>query len=341
MSKMILESLIAGILWLGAAVVVFMVNDEGEASFFGSQRQRRANPRGRAPAEGVGDVERAVFHDGLRRTYLAHVPKGHKAGDPLPVLLAFHGGGGRASGLRVMSRLNQASDRFGFLVIYPNGTGRMDLLTFNAGTCCGFAVRNQVDDVGFIRTLLADLPNHYPIDPKRVYATGLSNGAMFSYRLACEMPDKIAGISPISGGMGVAGPMPDRPVPVIHFHGVMDQNVPFAGGIGPRAIDKVPHRPIGEAIEFWVKANHCRPEPAEVKRTRDYTMTRFEPPPGQAGAPVVLYALTEGGHNWPGGVDTTARLGTGKMIESVDASSLMWQFFESVAPANAAKPERK
>ena len=342
MSKMILETLIVAVLCLGASVLIFMAvddngvalasDDNGEPMFLGSQR--RFSGQNAGPMEGVGDVERMLLHGGLTRSYLVHMPQGRVANQPLPVMLAFHGGGGRAAGMRVMSRLNEAADRFGFLVVYPNGTGRMNLLTFNAGTCCGFAARNQVDDVGFVRALLADLPNHYQVDPKRIYATGLSNGAMLCYRLACELADKIAGIAPIAGGMGVDGPMPSRPVPIIHFHGLKDRNVPFLGGVGENAIDRVAHRPVSSAINFWIQANNCQAEPVESKQYPDYTLTRFEPAPGQKGAPIAVYALTEGGHNWPGGVDTTARLGTGRLIQSVDSDAIMWNFFEKQIPAS-------
>jgi polyhydroxybutyrate depolymerase len=224
--------------------------------------------------------------------------------------------------------MNQVADRFGFLAVYPEGTGLTRLLTFNAGTCCGYAVRKGVDDVGFVRHLLdEELPRHYAVDNKRVYATGLSNGAMLCYRLACELSDRIAAIAPVAGSMGVEGPRPVRPVPVMHFHGMQDPNVPFAGGVGKNAIQPLAHRPIPETIAWWARVNRCLERPAEQRREKDYVYTRYEPAVGTAGAPVVLYALPEGGHNWPGGVDTTAFLGTGKLIVSVDASTLMWQFF--------------
>jgi polyhydroxybutyrate depolymerase len=244
------------------------------------------------------------------------------------VVLVFHGGGGRAESVRWQSRMNEVADRYGFLVVYPDGTGLNGMLTWNAGIGSGYASRHHVDDVGFVRTLIEDdLPRHYAIDPRRVYATGMSEGAMLCYRLACELPDLLAAIGPVAGDMGVDGPLPRRPVPVIHFHGMKDPNCPFEGGKGKNAVQPVPHRSVEETVAWWVRANGCRKEPAEVSRGKDYVRTRYEPARAGGGAPVVLYALPEGGHNWPGGVDTTAWLGTGKHVKSVDASELMWQFF--------------
>lgn len=274
------------------------------------------------------DLEHFLTHQDRRRRYVVHVPHGYNGARRLPVVLAFHGGGGRVNSIRLQSRLNDVADRFGFLVVYPEGTGFLNLLTFNAGICCGYAVRKKVDDVGFVRKLIDDdLPGRYLVDSQRIYATGLSNGAMLCYRLACELSDRIAAIAPVAGGMGVDGPIPGRPVPIMHFHGMKDRNVPFLGGVGPNAMQPIAHRPIREVLAWWAWVNHCREKAVEVQRKTDYVLERFEPALGQAGAPVVLVGLPEGGHNWPGGVDTTAQFGTGDLVASVDASTLMWQFF--------------
>ena len=230
--------------------------------------------------------------------------------------------------------MNEVSDRHGFLVVYPDGTGRARLLTWNAGTCCGLAVRENVDDVGFVRAMVGELSRLYHVDRGRIFATGISNGAMFTHRLACEASDLIAGIGPVSGDMGVDGPRPARPVAVIEFHGLKDPNCPFPGGIGPNAVTKVAHRSIPETIAWWVKVNNCQPRPI-ITKDRDFERESYEPAAGQKGSPVVLYKLLEGGHTWPGGVDLTPRLGTGKLIESVDASTIMWKFFEKLPSRNA------
>ena len=121
-----------------------------------------------------------------RRSALVHLPPQVVEGRPLPLILAFHGGGGNARHQETYTGMDSLSDQVGFIVVYPNGTGRLGdrLLTWNAGTCCGYASDNQVDDVGFVRALVSDLETRLPIDSQRVYATGFSNGAMMAYRLA-------------------------------------------------------------------------------------------------------------------------------------------------------------
>lgn len=276
--------------------------------------------------------DRQVFlqHAGRQRRYLVHWPPAVDPAAALPVVLALHGGAGWAEIQREQSRMNEVADRHGFLVVYPDGTGRTRMKTWNAGTCCGYAVEAQVDDVGFIAALLDDLAVLHAVDPARVYACGMSNGGMLCYRLACELSERVAAVGVVAGDMGVDGPRPSRPVPVIHFHGLLDENARFHGGIGSNQVLSVPHRSIPDTIAWWVRANRCAPEP-RIRREPDCEVHTYEPAAGSDGAPVMLYVLPGGGHTWPGGVDVTRRFNTGPLIPSVDASELMWEFFTRFA----------
>ena len=153
-----------------------------------------------------GDHTRTLEHDGRTRSYLVHVPPKYDPKRPTPVVLAFHGGGQQR--LEQMVRfcgLNEKADKEGFIAVYPNGTGRLEqMLTWNGGNCCGYAMWNNVDDVGFTRALLDDLAKVANVDAKRVFATGISNGGIMCYRLASELSDRIAAIAPVSGTMGTA-----------------------------------------------------------------------------------------------------------------------------------------
>ncbi len=287
------------------------------------------------------DDQRTLSHGGFKRQYLVHVPPGYDGREPLPVVLAFHGGGGRGEVQRTQSQMNPVADQNGFMVVYPDGTGRLRLLTWNAGTCCGYAVRKNVDDVGFVSALIDDLARNYNIDQKRVYATGLSNGGMLCYRLACELSDRIAAIAPVSADLGVDGPRPTRQIPILHIHGLRDNNVVFEGGVGSNQFQPEPHRSNAETLGFFLNAYGYAKQPLDVQETADYTLERYGPPQGQAGAPILLYKLPTGGHNWPGGIDTTGkRWNTGKMIETFPASTVIWKFFEQFTldgPVTGAK----
>jgi polyhydroxybutyrate depolymerase len=144
------------------------------------------------------------------------------------------------------------------------------------------------------------------------------------YRLAHELSDRIAAIGAVaSGDMMLKGPVPPRPVPVIHFHGLQDRIAKFAGGRGP--FGTIVHPAISEVITWWARADGCGTEPAEIEKKPDYICTRYRPKEGNTGAPVTFYVLPEGGHTWPGGVVLAPRL-VGRLIPSVDASTLCWRF---------------
>ncbi len=298
---------------------------------------RRATAQLPVHANESADVDFTIQHDGIERRYLVHAPSGWDGKSALPVVLAFHGGGARAEVQRSQSRMNATSDRHQFLLVYPDGTGptrrrifrreEVGILTWNAGLCCGSAVQQNVDDVGFVRALLDDLPRRYPIDLQRIYVTGMSNGSMFAHRVAVELADRIAAAAPVAGAIMIRdlAKKPSRPVPILYFHGERDPSAKFDGG--PGRLDKTPHRSVRETVDWWVRANHCGEKPVETRKDRDYVLERYEPATGQNGAPVEFVRLPEGGHTWPGGYDVTARLGTGKLIETVDANEMMWQFF--------------
>jgi polyhydroxybutyrate depolymerase len=192
---------------------------------------------------GPGDHTRIIEVDKRSRTCLVHVPPKYDPKKPTPVVLAFHGGGSNAEQMIKFCGLNETADKHGFIVVYPSGTGRLEkLLTFNGGNCCGYAMTNRVDDVACTRALLDDLAKVVNVDPKRVYATGMSNGAIMSYRLASELSDRIAAIAPVGGPMGTETCSPKRPVSVIHFHGKDDEFAPFKGGKG-KGVPGRPRRP--------------------------------------------------------------------------------------------------
>jgi len=276
-----------------------------------------------------GDHTRSLDVDNRSRTYLIHVPKeGKKA---YPVVLAFHGGGSNAEQMVHFCGLNEKADQAGFIAVYPNGTGRLkNALTWNGGNCCGYAMLNRVDDVAFTRALLDDLAHVVPVDGKRIYATGMSNGAIMAYRLASELSDRIAAVAPVSGPMGTKDCHPKRPVPVIHFHGTDDEFAPFRGGKGTKSVSGTNFFSVAHSIQAWVKANHCKDEPKTEElpdKARDGTkVVRKTYGGGKDGAEVVLVIIEGGGHTWPGRQPRVRFLG--KSTKNVSANDVMWEFFQ-------------
>jgi polyhydroxybutyrate depolymerase len=264
------------------------------------------------------------------RRAIASVPHGPAPPVGWPVVLAFHGGQTHPEFMRRFCGLDALAAAGQSIVVYPAGTGsREDILTWNGGNCCGQAMIDGADDVGFVRALLDALAARLLVDGRRIHATGMSNGAMMAYRLAAEMADRIASIAPVAGPMALAAIAPARPVPVLHFHGTLDQFTPLEGGVGRRSVTRVSHRPVVEGIFDWVHANGCRSEPRRdpIPCTDDgITVERFTWGPGRDGAEVVYYRLDGGGHTWPGRRPDSFFLGPCAL--SLDANRLIWEFFE-------------
>jgi len=162
--------------------------------------------------------------------------------------------------------MSATADKETFLAVYPRGTGRV--LTWNSGACCGYAMENRVDDTGFLHALIDKLERDYAVDRRRIFATGISNGGMMSYRLACELSDKIAAIAPVEGAQDLACHPANR-VSVIVFHGTSDHLVPFEGGTTPFQLGS--HRSdasVASSIAFWCEAGRLRAHAATRKVRR-------------------------------------------------------------------------
>lgn len=267
---------------------------------------------------------------GRNRSYQLHVPPAVTG--PMPLVIVMHGGGGSAVPTIRMTRFDAQADQAGFLVVYPNGTdrsrallnrmGKPGFLTWNAGTCCGYALDNHVDDVGFIRAVVRQVAGQYKVDSKRVYATGISNGAMMAYTLACEASDTFAAVGIVSGIVSDPDCKPVRPVSVIAFHGTADHNIPIDGGVGDKAFIKDNRPPVQNSIDFWVKADGCNSTPQQSHQIkldiRTYRGCRD-------GTAIAYYVIEGGGHSWPGGERLSYMLDAPS--DAVNATHVMWQFF--------------
>jgi polyhydroxybutyrate depolymerase len=271
-------------------------------------------------------IERRISVGGLERSYLLYIPEKIRNASAAPVVLVFHGGLGRPENMPDITGFNHLAETEGFAVAYPRGVSQLEnieLDTWNGGLCCGGAQKNNIDDVGFIRALLDDLPVLVSVDPRRIFATGLSNGAIFSYRLACEMADRIAAIGPVSGTQNIAECHPSRPVSVIHFHGTADLMVPFEGGFG-KGVSGFSFASVDETIDFWVRVDGCLTAPA---REETAALIYDVYTPCAEDAAVELYAIQGGKHAWPGGMRSAS--GADDPSNAVDATAVMWEFFKA------------
>jgi polyhydroxybutyrate depolymerase len=306
-------------------------------------RQPASEPRApsnRFTQAGNHRIELAL--PGTTRSAIVHLPPDFATRGALPVLLAFHGGGGNAEGFQRYAGLDALADASGTVVIYPDGSGRFArrFLTWNAGGCCGFAQEKRIDDVGFTLALLADLAPDLELDRTRVYATGHSNGAMMAYRLAAEESARIAAIAPVAGADITRSFDPDEPVSVLHVHSVDDPRARFEGGetMNPPLVGggSVVHRPVEDGLARWRERDGCTGS-GTVRETRSdagHTATLIDFGPCESGSEVALWKLTVAGHAWPGGDSLLPEKLVGPKTQVIRAGDEVFRFI-----ARFAKPD--
>jgi polyhydroxybutyrate depolymerase len=269
------------------------------------------------------ETRETLVAGGVARSYLLFVPSGYAVGRPLPLVLVFHGGGSRARAMTMHTQFTRVAERERFAVVYPEGLdGR-----WNDGRGYG----DSHDDVAFVRALLDTLGRRVTLDSTRVYATGISNGAMFAIRLACDLPGVFAAIAPVAGAVPAA--LAERcaasaPVAVAAFQGTADPLLPYAGG-GRGASGRGEVLSAQRSAELWARVDGCDPS-SELEAPRDSVRdgTRVR---GRRwtrcrdGRAVVLYTIEGGGHTWPGGPPVGARVG--RVTRELDATAAIWDFF--------------
>lgn len=251
-----------------------------------------------------------ITSGGQSRSFDLHVPATYDAKKRTPLVFVFHGYTMTADGIAVASKFASVADAHGMIVAFPSGLNN----AFNGGDCCGNA-----DDVGFARDMITSIGGEYCVDAKRVFSTGLSNGGYLSYRLACELSDRIAAIASVAGVLLTHPCAPKRPVPVLHIHGTADVLVPYNGGGAastPAASD---------SVDVFKTNNKCAAGAGKVVYEKgDVACTSWAP--CAANADVQLCTVTNGGHQWPGG--ELLPYG-GSPSPNLIASEAMANFFEA------------
>jgi polyhydroxybutyrate depolymerase len=268
-----------------------------------------------------GSTSHTLEVDGTDRTYRVYVPSTLGEG-PAALVVMLHGGFGSAEQAELVYGWDRQAERDGTVIAYPDGVGR----SWNAGGCCGAAAKHDVDDVGFVEAMVAEIARGIDIDPRRTYATGMSNGGILAYRLAC-VSDLFAAIAPVSATM-LVDCHPPGPVSVLHIQGALDESVPPDGspGAGTQQIDGPP---IDEVIAFWRGVDGCGP-PVSTTVT-EVTTTRAD-----CGGDAVEYIeIADAGHQWPGAISSETRdeLGGDPPSQRLDATAEIAAFF-------AAHPRR-
>ncbi len=267
-------------------------------------------------------------YDGLEREYILHIPSSYDEKNPAPLVLALHGGFGNAKGMTERYDLIDKSDKEGFIVAFLNGTpitNGVDACVWNAGECCGPATTKEVDDIGYVKAAINHIKQRVNIG--KIFATGMSNGGMMAYRLACD-PE----MSKILGGIAsVAGTENTKPktieackeikMPVLHIHAKDDQNILFDGGCGPDCRTGINYTSVPETVSRWVTRNGCNVQPIRIQEKEGaycelYTGDNYN-------YQVKLCVTQDGGHSWPG----TEPVRNVTPSTAISATDKIWDFF--------------
>ena len=281
-----------------------------------------------SPPPQLKDVQK-IQVGGLERTYRVFVPP-TSGTTPLPLVMVFHGGGMTSMPMAKWTAIHDVAAREGFMVVYADGTRTLGLFgTWNVGSATPQvdAEKKGIDDVAFVRALIEKLRTEHRIDPRRIYATGVSLGGMFSYHLACSMSETFAAVAVVAGGMTTAKCNPVSPVAILVIHGIDDQHVPVAGGRGRHTSKNRSWPAVSKGLEFWGKENGCQGNRKEIFHKADATCWTFGPCSSKRP---VEYCSVEGGHHWPGqGKRMLWQKLINEQISSFPASERIWAFFKA------------
>lgn len=268
--------------------------------------------------------QHTISIDGYNRTYLLYRPASLSRQSPVPLVIMLHGGLGIGAQAEKAYGWDEEADTGGFIVAYPDGINR----SWNAGgICCGKAMKNNVDDLKFITLLIDTISRDENIDPRRIYLTGMSNGAALSYRYACEGSYPIAAIGPVSGSLSFACSNPHS-ISVMEIHGMDDDNIPFTGGTGSKGITHVRWLPVEKTLDIFRQADNC----SKPLTTKNGSVTTEQSVCANSNE-VVLITIDSAGHQWPGGKRSRAfgrlLLRLDQPSNAINATAVLWKFFSN------------
>jgi polyhydroxybutyrate depolymerase len=258
-----------------------------------------------------------VSSAGEKRSYLLYVPETYDPSTPTPLVITIHGFVQWPANQMHVSRWNELADEYGFLVVYPSGTGFPKRWRASGGPA-------QVEpDVVFLSDLIDRLESEYNLDPARIYVNGLSNGGGMSFVLACELSDRVAAFGSVAGAYmyPFEACQPSRPVPAIIFHGTADPIVPYWGG--PSRDFNLPFPAIPDWVATLARRDGCPGPVLDLPTNGNVSGVEYT----GCAADVVFYTIAGGGHSWPGGNPLPKWL-VGITTQDIEATRTMWAFFQ-------------
>lgn len=278
---------------------------------------------------GPKDYDFSLQHDGIERDYRVHLPRGYTSqGNKMPVVIYLHGGGGNVRS-SYQDKLDQISDKYGFILASPSGTrvkrGIMSRAwnggKWKGGQCCGDA-----DDVGFISKMIEELKKQFNVDENRVYACGISNGGLMANRLACELSNKIAAIAVIAPAAVPQNCKPSRPIAMMDIHGTDDLCNPFDGSVPKGICGKSPYKRMSphEVVDTWLEINECSRDYSIFYKKGNATCESYK---CKNSTEVVFCKVKGMGHTWPSGSQYLSKRVVGPVSHDI-SSEQIYDFFK-------------
>lgn len=256
---------------------------------------------------------------GEERSYDLYIPKHYNRSKPVPLVISLHGYSSKPSDMIYTTRWNDLADSEGFIAVYPLAHGSP---TYWRTTGTTYASESAQMDVQFISDIITQLEKTYTIDPARIYVNGMSNGGGMTIVLACHLADRLAAVGSVAGAYSYPSDLctPSKPIPLIAFHGTTDPTIPYDGGMA----FGFTYPSVPQFIKNWAAFNQCSENGSSSQEGEISSVSYSQ---CAQNADVVLYTIIGGGHTWPG--DTPAATPTwGYTTQQIDATQLMWQFFE-------------
>jgi polyhydroxybutyrate depolymerase len=292
---------------------------------FSSSVSAQQQPTRRERRKGAGPQDRKyeISIGGIARNYLLYVPRSISKDHPLPLVLVFHGGGGHAYNMPRFTGFDDLAESHGFIVAYPDSIN---------GHWNDTRALSPADDVNFVGAVISEVERNFPVDSKRIYATGISNGGFFAQRLACDLSAQIAAVASVAATMPeTLLPLchPAQPVSVMFIQGTKDPLVHIEGGNVARTHGR--NISLTDAIYFWLNHDEIKskPESSDLP-SHDPNGTRVHRDVhggGKQSSEVVVYTIRDGGHTWPGGPQYFPVFLVGKVNHDLNASEAIWEFF--------------
>jgi polyhydroxybutyrate depolymerase len=320
---------------IAATAITLVAVPVGAASASTTHAVKAGSGCHRAATPGL--ATRTLTVDGAEREYLLSIPASYDPATRAPLVLDFHGLGSDKEEQALYSGMTRKAGAAGYIVITPDGTGTIRHWSLPP-------LPGGVADVDFVKQVLATTSRTLCIDTRRVYATGISNGAIFSTALACALPGRLAAIAPVAGVNGTKVCAAGTPrTSVLAFHGTVDPIVPYSGGryfAGANAadlpepaggtgalgelFDGLRAQPVDGAVASWAAFDGCGKPPTTTWVAADVQHVTY--PHCPATGSVELYRVVGGGHTWPGAIPVT-NFRLGPTTGSIDATAVMLRFF--------------